>query len=286
LALVTRQVLRLRELRGRVLVVQFGGASGTLASLEDRGVEVAELIAKELNLGAPELPWHAERDRVAEVATSLGIVAGAMAKIAGDVVLLMQTEVGEVSEGASAGPGTSSALPHKRNPVLASGAIASARLATGTVPVVLSAMMQEHERAAGGWQAEWLAIPELFRLTAATVDRVRSIVENIEIDSERMSANLGTSGGQIMSEALVMALAPHVGRPEAYRLVAKAGERAYQQGTDLRSAAADDEQIGRVLAPDVLEKVFSPDAYLGSTDAFVERAVEGFRVIAQDRATS
>ncbi|MGH2826480.1 MAG: 3-carboxy-cis,cis-muconate cycloisomerase [Actinomycetota bacterium] len=286
LALVTRQVLRLRDLRGRALVVQFGGAAGTLASLDAHGVRVAELLAEELNLSVPELPWHAERDRVAEVATSLGIVAGSMAKIAGDVVLLMQTEVGEVSEGASAGPGTSSALPHKRNPVLASGAIASARLATGTVPVVLSAMMQEHERAAGGWQAEWLAIPELFRLTAAAVDRVRSIVENIEIDSERMSANLDSTGGQIMSEALVMALAPHVGRPEAYRLVAKAGERAYQQGTDLRSAAAADEQIGRVLAPGALESVFSPDAYLGSTDAFVERAVEGFRAIAEGRATS
>ncbi|MDQ4057562.1 MAG: 3-carboxy-cis,cis-muconate cycloisomerase [Actinomycetota bacterium] len=286
LALVTRQVLRLRDLRGRVLVVQFGGAAGTLASLDAHGIRVAELLAKELNLSAPELPWHAERDRVAEVATSLGIVAGSMAKIAGDVVLLMQTEVGEVSEGASAGPGTSSALPHKRNPVLASGVIASARLATGTVPIVLSAMMQEHERAAGGWQAEWLAIPELFRLTAATVDRVRSIVENIEIDSERMSANLDATGGQIMSEALVMALAPHVGRLEAYRLVASAGERAYQQGTDLRSVAAADEQIGRVLAQGVLESVFSPDAYLGSADAFVERAVESFRAIAGGRGTS
>jgi 3-carboxy-cis,cis-muconate cycloisomerase len=148
-------------------------------------------------------------------------------------------------------------------------------------------MMQEHERAAGGWQAEWLAIPELFRLTAATVDRVRSIVENIEIDAERMSANLDMSRGQIMSEALVMALAPHVGRPEAYRLVASAGERAAQHGKDLRSIAADDGQISQVLAPDVLEDVFSPDAYLGNTDAFIERAVEGYRAIVdQSRATS
>jgi len=282
LALATRQVLRLRDLRGRVLVVQFGGAAGTLASLGAQGVQVAELLGEELKLGVPELPWHTERDRVAEVATSLGIVAGAMAKIAGDVVLLMQTEVGEATEGASAGRGTSSALPHKRNPVLASGAIASARLAIGTVPVVLSAMMQEHERAAGGWQAEWLAIPDLFRLTAATVDRVRSIVENIEIDTERMSANLDMSRGQIMSEALVMALAPHVGRPEAYRLVASAGERAAQHGKDFRSVAADDGQISQVLAPDVLEGVFSPDAYLGSTDAFIERAVEGYRAIVEE----
>lgn len=287
LTLATRQVVRLRDLRGRVLVVQFGGAAGTLAALGANGVQVAELLGEELNLAVPELPWHTERDRVAEVATSLGIVAGAMAKIAGDVVLLMQTEVGEASEGASAGRGTSSALPHKRNPVLASGAIASARLAIGTVPVVLSAMMQEHERAAGGWQAEWLAIPELFRLTAATVDRVRSIVENIEIDAERMGANLELSGGQIMSEALVMALAPHVGRAEAYRLVASAGERAAQHGEDLRSVAASDEQIGEFLAPEVLESVFEPETYLGSTDAFIDRAVAGFRaIVEQSRASS
>lgn len=286
LALVTRQVLRLRDLRGRVLVVQFGGAAGTLASLEAHGVQVAELLAEELNLGVPDLPWHTERDRVAEVATSLGIVAGAMAKIAGDVVLLMQTEVGEASEGASAGRGTSSAMPQKRNPVLASGAIASARLAMGTVPVVLSAMMQEHERAAGGWQAEWLAIPELFRLAAAAAGRVRTIAENIEIDAGRMSANLDLSDGQIMSEALVMSLAPHIGRHEAYRLVARACERAAQQGKNLRSIAGDDEQIRGVLAPDVLKHVFEPEAYLGSTDAFIGRAVDGFRAIVEQSRTT
>lgn len=285
LALTTRRLRVLLELREE-LVVQLGGAAGTLASLGDRGPQVAEYLAEELHLGVPELPWHTERDRVADIATALGTVAGAMAKIANDVVLLMQTEVGEASEGASAARGTSSAMPQKKNPVLASSAIASARLAIGSVPVVLSAMMQEHERAAGGWQAEWIAIPDLFRFVAGATARVRTIAENIEIDADRMRVNLDSSGGQIMAEALVMALAPRVGRPEAYELVASACERAAEGGGDLRSVVAGDERISGVLAPDAIERAFDPNAYLGSTQVFIRRALDGFRAVAEPPATT
>src|SRR6266699_1823860 len=163
LALAVRQVRELREHRDRALVVQLGGAAGTLASLGSNGLRVVELLSAELGLAAPDLPWHTERDRIAGIAGTLGIVAGAMAKIAGDVVLLAQTEVGEASEGAAPGKGGSSAMPQKHNPVDATFAIASARLAIGVVPVILSAMAQEHERAVGGWQAEWEAVPALFR---------------------------------------------------------------------------------------------------------------------------
>src|SRR5207245_3088835 len=140
--------------RDRALVVQLGGAAGTLASLGSNGLRVIELLSAELGLAAPDLPWHTERDRIAGIAATLGIVAGAMAKIAGDVVLLAQTEVGEAAEGAAPGKGGSSAMPQKHNPVDAINAIASTRLAVGEVSVILSAMAQEHERAAGGWQAE------------------------------------------------------------------------------------------------------------------------------------
>src|SRR5581483_6136625 len=173
LALLLRQVQALREQRARTLAVQLGGAAGTLASLGEKGLQVVALLAEELNLPQPELPWHTERDRIAEIASTLGIVAGALAKIAGDLVLLAQTEVGEVTEASAPGKGGSSAMPQKRNPVDATGAIAAARLAIGVVPVILSAMTQEHERAAGGWQAEWAAIPDLFRFTAHAVERVR-----------------------------------------------------------------------------------------------------------------
>src|SRR5581483_7957223 len=173
LALLMRQVQALREQRAGTLAVQLGGAAGTLASLGEKGLQVVELLAEELALPQPELPWHTERDRIAEIASTLGIVAGALAKIAGDLVLLAQTEVGEVTEASAPGKGGSSAMPQKRNPVDATGAIAAARLAIGVVPVILSAMTQEHERAAGGWQAEWAAIPDLFRFTAHAVERVR-----------------------------------------------------------------------------------------------------------------
>ncbi|MEA2527035.1 MAG: 3-carboxy-cis,cis-muconate cycloisomerase, partial [Thermomicrobiales bacterium] len=202
LGMLTRQVGRLRELRKRALVVQFGGAAGTLASLGDEGLRVTDLLADELGLTVPDLPWHAERDRIAEVAAALGVLAAGMAKIATDVLLLRQTEVGELSEVVVPGKGGSSAMPHKRNPVDATMALASARLAIGTVPVILGAMAQEHERAAGGWQAEWEALPNLFRYTASTVSRVREALEGIVVDPERMRANLELTGGSVMAEAL------------------------------------------------------------------------------------
>src|SRR5258707_2894037 len=219
LALAVRQVRALREHRDRTLVVQLGGAAGTLASLGSNGLRVVELLSAELGLAVPDLPWHTERDRIAGIAATLGIVAGAMAKIAGEVVLLGQTEVGEASEGAAPGKGGSSAMPQKHNPVDATLAIAPARLAVGVVPVILSAMAQEHERAAGGWQSEWAAIPDLFHYTAAAVERVGEAVSGLQVDPARMKANLDLTGGLIMAEALTMALALHLGRPEAQRIV-------------------------------------------------------------------
>lgn len=237
----------MRERRDRALAIQLGGAAGTLASLGDNGLQVVELLAEELKLLAPGLPWHTERDRVAEIATTLGIVAGAMAKIASDVALLAQTEVGEVSEGAAPGKGESSALPQKHNPVDATSAIASARLAVGVVPVLLSSMVQEHERAVGGWQAEWAAIPELFRFTAGAVEGTRGAVVGLQVDPVRMKANLELTNGLVMAESLTMALAPHVGRPEAYRIVRATCNRVIGSGGDLRQAAMEDAQVRAIL---------------------------------------
>ncbi len=279
LALATRQVRALRERRDRSLAVQLGGAAGTLASLGNNGLRVVELLAAELKLPAPDLPWHTERDRIAEVTTTLGIAAGAMAKIASDVVLLAQTEVGEVSEGAAPGKGGSSAMPQKRNPVDATSAIASARLAVGVVPVLLSAMAQEHERAAGAWQAEWAAIPNLFRFTAGAVERVRSAIVDLQIDPARMKANLDLTGGLIMAESLTMALAPHLGRPEAFRIVQAACNQVIHAGGDLRQAALQDVQVRTILSPAEIDRALDPSEYLGSTDAFINRALETYREV-------
>jgi 3-carboxy-cis,cis-muconate cycloisomerase len=259
--------------------VQFGGAAGTLASLGDNGLRVVELLAQELNLPAPDLPWHTERDRIAEIAATLGVVAGAMSKIAHDIALLAQTEVGEASEGASPGKGGSSAMPQKHNPVDATTALASARLAVGVVPVILSALTQEHERAVGGWQAEWAAIPDLFRYTASAVERVRDALVGLQIDPDRMSANLALTGGLIMAESLTMTLAAHMGRPEAYRLAQALCNQVIKEGGDLRQVALKDTQVSTVLSREELDRALDATAYLGSTDTFINRALEAYRAV-------
>jgi 3-carboxy-cis,cis-muconate cycloisomerase len=279
LALAVRQVYALRERRGRTLAVQLGGAAGTLASLGDKGLQVVELLASELGLPVPDLPWHAERDRIAEIAGTLGVVAGAMAKVAGDVVLLTQTEVGEALEGAAPGNGGSSAMPQKHNPIDATSAIASAQLAVGVVPVILTAMAQEHERAAGGWQAEWTAVPNLFRFTASAVERVRDAVGGLQVDPARMRANLDLTGGLIMAESLTMTLALHLGRSEAQRIVKALCDRAVRSGVHLRQVALEEVHMQTILSPEEIDRAFDPGAYLGSTDAFIDRALRSYREV-------
>jgi 3-carboxy-cis,cis-muconate cycloisomerase len=192
LALAARRLEALEALRTDALVLQFGGAAGTLASLGDRGLDVSSHLADELGLPLPDLPWHAERDRIAAVAAALGSTAGAMHKIAGDIVLLAQTEVGEVAEAAAEGKGGSSAMPHKRNPVDAVAAIAAARVALALASSLMGGGAHEHERATGAWQAEWAAIPDLFIYSAGAVSRTRRSLDGLEVNVARMRANLGT----------------------------------------------------------------------------------------------
>jgi 3-carboxy-cis,cis-muconate cycloisomerase len=279
LSLTTHQLQALLARREQSLALQLGGAAGTLASLGNNGLQVTEFLALELDLPAPDLPWHTERDRIAEIAAALGIVAGAMGKLAEDIVLLAQTEIGEVAEGAAPGKGGSSAMPQKRNPVDATMALASSRLAIGIVPVILSTMMQEHERAVGAWQAEWAAIPNLFCYTAGAVERVKSAIANLQIDSDRMKANLALTKGLIVSESLTMALARHIGRPEAYRLVQAACNYVIEGRGDLRSAALATVQIRNVLSQEEIEQALDPENYLGSADAFIDRAIAAYRKI-------
>ncbi|HTK11024.1 MAG TPA: 3-carboxy-cis,cis-muconate cycloisomerase [Ktedonobacteraceae bacterium] len=276
LALVMRQVITLRERRERTLAVQLGGAAGTLASLGEKGPQVVELLAAELHLPAPELPWHSERDRIAEIAGTLGVIAGSLLKIAGDVVLLAQTEVGEASEEALPGKGGSSAMPQKHNPVDATRAIAAARLAIGEVPVLLSAMAQEHERAAGGWQTEWAAIPNLFCSTAGAAEAVRNTVVHLKIDIARMQANLDLTAGLIMAESLTMALAAHMGRPEAYRIVQDLCKRVIPAKNDLRQLALTDARVCSILSSEEVALALDPAAYTGSADLFIDRALEAY----------
>jgi 3-carboxy-cis,cis-muconate cycloisomerase len=240
---------------------------------------VAELLSEELGLPAPDLPWHTERDRMVAIAAAVGSVAGAMAKIAGDVVLLAQSEVGEVSEGAAPGKGGSSAMPHKRNPVDAMLALAAARLALGVAPVITGALGQEHERAVGGWQAEWAALPHLFHYTGGSVERVRRVVAGLEVDVERMRANLDASGGLLLTESLTMALAERIGRPEAFELVQSVVAGAREAGITLAEAALGDRRLLAVLASEHINRTLDPAAYLGSSQAFIDRALAEYHAL-------
>ena len=174
-------------------------------------------------------------------------------------------------------------MPQKHNPVDTTSAIAAARLAVGVVPVILSAMTQEHERAVGAWQAEWAAVPDLFRFTSGAVERVRNAVGGLQVDPARMRANLDLTGGLIMAESLTMALAPHVGRPEAQRIVRAACDSAIRSGINVRQAAMADEQVRAFLSPEAIDRALDPGGYLGSAEAFINRALEAYREVQSQR---
>jgi len=270
---VDRHAARLAEMRSRVLVLQFGGASGTLASLGNRGLEVAEALAGELDLALPALPWHAHRDRLGELAAFMGLLAGTLGKIGRDLSLLMQTEVAEAFEPAGEGRGTSSAMPHKRNPVASAVALAAATRAPGLVATLLAGMVQEHERGLGGWHAEWEALPELASLVAGSLHHVVEAMEGLEVDAAQMRANLGAKGGVALAEAATALLAPRIGRPQAHEIVGRASRRALETSKTLVETLSSDPAATAHLSRGELARALEPGAYLGMATAFVERVL-------------
>ena len=265
---------RLGELRRRGLAVQLGGAAGTLASFDGAGLSVTTRLASSLGLAEPALPWHSDRTRVAALGAALAIAAGAAGKIALDVLLLCQTEVGEV---AVADPGVSSAMPHKRNPVAAIEADACARGAAAQAAVLLGSLRAEHERAAGAWQAEWPALSEAFRLAAGAVARTRSALEGLTADAGRMAANLSLGGGMVMAEAAARALAVKLGRQTAEELVrAASGRVAAGQGT-LAEVLAADRAVSGLLSPVELAAALDPGRQLGQSAELVDRALADYQ---------
>jgi 3-carboxy-cis,cis-muconate cycloisomerase len=273
-AMLARTREQLGESSAAASVLQFGGAAGTLASLGSKGPTVAKRLASELGLALPEAPWHGERDRIVSVAVALGIVIGAAGKIARDVSLLSQTEVGEAFEPSAPGRGGSSTLPHKRNPVGCSQILTAATLAPGLVATLLAGMVQEHERALSGWQAEWVALPQLFLLASGAVTRLAELAKGLEVDVQRMRTNLDATNGLIMGEAVQMALGEKVGRLEAHELLERASIRATSEGRHLKEVLAEMPEVNTVLPSQRLEALFNPLAYLGSADEFVERALK------------
>jgi 3-carboxy-cis,cis-muconate cycloisomerase len=264
---------RLDQAARRGQVVQFGGAAGTLAALGANGVAVAEALAHELGLGVPDLPWHVARDSVAEIVALLGLVCGSLSKFALDVSLLMQTEVAEVFEPHAPGGGGSSTMPQKRNPVAAEYIIAATRGVHALVPLMLTAMAQDHERATGPWQSEALAVPQCFVLCAGALTHALAIAGGMTIDAARMRRNLDLGGGLIMAEAVSTGLAPVVGRAAAHHALQRVSDRAIAEGKTLAQALRDDAEVRAHLSDEQIDRLTDPAAYLGSAGAFVDRVV-------------
>ena len=270
-AALARSRARLTLVRDEVLALQFGGAAGTLAALGKRGFEVAERLAYELKLPLPDAPWHTHRDRLGEVASAFAILAGTCGKIARDVSLLMQTEVGEVSERAAAGRGGSSTMPHKRNPVASAATLACAQIAPHLAASILAAEIQEHERSAGNWASEWVTFPALALVTSGALASVVDIAEGLEIDPERMRKNLDITHGLIMAEAVSMKLAEKIGKAKAHKIVEDASRRAAAQERNLKDVLLADKDVTEKLKATEIEKLFEPMSYPGVAQIFIDR---------------
>ncbi|WP_220273510.1 3-carboxy-cis,cis-muconate cycloisomerase [Pseudomonas savastanoi] len=273
LGAVTRHRQRLNEIKPRLLCLQFGGASGSLAALGDQAFSVAEALAGELQLALPEQPWHTQRDRLVEFAGLLGLIAGSLGKLGRDVSLLMQTEVGEVFEPSAPGKGGSSTMPHKRNPVGAAVMISTATRAPGLVATMLAAMPQEHERSLGLWHAEWETLPELCCLVSGSLQQALQVLPGLQVDAERMASNLQSTKGLVLAEAVSIALAQRIGRDAAHHLVEQCCRRAVEQGAHLRQVLGETPQVSEQFSSDELDRLLDPAHYLGQARQWVERAV-------------
>lgn len=273
LGAVTRSRQRLRELKPRLLVLQFGGASGTLAALGEQALPIAQALAEELQLILPEQPWHTQRDRVVEFGAVLGLIAGSLGKLGRDISLLMQTEAAEVFEPSAPGKGGSSTMPHKRNPVGAAVLIGAATRVPGLVSTLFSAMPQEHERSLGLWHAEWETLPEICCLVSGSLQQARLLADGLEVDAARMARNLDLTQGLVLAEAVSIVLAQRVGRDTAHHLLEQCCKRAVAEQRHLRAVLGDEPQVTAQLSSAELDHLLNPAHYLGQAQVWVERAV-------------
>jgi len=268
---------RFRETHNRCLALQFGGAAGTLAALGSQGGVVAQHLSEQLKIPLPQMPWHTHRDRLSEIATTLGLLTGSLGKIARDIVLHMQTEIDELREPAEEGRGGSSTMPHKRNPVACAMILAAAIRVPGLVATMLSAMVQEDERGLGGWHAEWETLPEIVCLTAGAMHHLANVVPRLEIDVQRMRENLELTRGLIFAEAITAALGEKISRSQARELIDAASARAIKGKLHLRDVINDDQKIAKHLSADQLDHLFDARYYTGTASEFIDRVLENYK---------
>jgi 3-carboxy-cis,cis-muconate cycloisomerase len=274
LSAIERHRARLAQLRPRVLTGELAGAAGTLASIESGGLKMQAEVMRELGLGQPDIAWHTVRDNIAEVGCFLGLVTGTLGKLATDVKLMMQTEVGEVFEPFAPGRGSSSTMPQKRNPVSCCYIHACASMVRQQSAALLDAMIADHERSTGPWEIEWIALPEAFMLTAGALAHSRFLMEGLEVDVERMRANLDMTNGLVVSEAVMMGLAPYLGREYAHDLVYDICRVALTKNRPLLDLLCENVEIAQHLDRAALTKLCDPANYLGLAGVMVDRVLE------------
>lgn len=271
---VERHRRRWAEMRPRIAVGQLSGAGGTLASLGPEGLKVRQSMCQRLGLSTPPVTWHTARDGLAEMGSTLGLIAGTCGKLALEVATLQRNEIGELSEGFETGRGSSSTMPQKRNPITSEVMIAQSAFIRHQVPLLTYAMTGIHERATGEWQVEWIVFPELAVMSAGLLQNAISLLKNMVIDEAAIRRNLSLTGGLIVSERVMMALAPHVGRQEAHRIVYRASAEAINRGEPLIDALrSTPEIIGRFTEAE-LRELLDPAGYTGNAEAFVDAALE------------
>jgi 3-carboxy-cis,cis-muconate cycloisomerase len=285
-AALARSRDRLRRLRKDALVLQFGGAAGTLASLGEKGLDVSERLAALLDLTVPDAPWHSHRDRLAEVAAAFAILAGTCGKIARDVALLMQGEIAEAFEPTAANGDNSSTLPRQRNPVGAAAALSAAMVAPNLAATILNAQIQEHERSVGGWQTEWVTFPALALTVSGALHAVVTIAEGLTVDVDRMKANLEASGGLVLAEAVAVAVAEKLGKTEAHELVIELTRQATKEKRAFKDVVAVNEQVRAHFNAVDLERLFMPNHYQGAAQTFIDRLVASSQGRAVRRSSS
>jgi 3-carboxy-cis,cis-muconate cycloisomerase len=269
LASVCRGRRRLQRGFRVAAVLQFGGASGTLASLGDRGIPVTEALSAELGFGdSPPTPWHTQRDQLATLICACGVLTGSLGKMARDISLLMQNEVGEASEAGGEGRGGSSTMPNKRNPTACSLTLAAAHLVPGLVASFLSAMLQEHERGVGGWQAEWPVVAPVVQSTGVAIASMAEVAEGLSVDAHKMHLNIENTNGAIFAERAMMLLGAKLGRDVAHKLVETAVRKSVKEGRHLAAVLAETADVTTHLGGAELEELETPEQYLGSAEAF------------------
>ena len=281
LAAVRRSRTRLDESFTDGLILQFGGASGTLAALGDKGLEVGRAIAAELDLGFPDAPWHAHRDRLGGVVVACGVLTGVLGKMARDISLLAQGEVAEAAEPEGDGRGGSSTMPQKRNPIASAITLAAANRVPGFVAAFLSGMPQEHERGVGGWQAEWATVAGAIQSTGLAIASMAEAAEDLEIDAEKMREDIAATGGTVFAEKAYMLLAAKLGRDAAHKLVGEAARRSEAEGRTLVEVLGEMPELARVVSGRALRDLETPEKYLGVAEELRKRLLAN-----DDRRTS